>query len=69
MDLLSKWLAPLPLVRAAGLIDGISLITLLCIAMPLKYFADIPIAVTIVGSIHGAIFSFYFLAIIYTCIY
>ena len=65
MDLLNKWLAPLPLVRAAGLIDGLSLITLLCIAMPLKYFADIPFAVTIVGSIHGAIFSFYFLAIIY----
>ena len=65
MGFLNKWLAPLPLVRAAGIIDGISLVTLLCIAMPLKYFADIPMAVTIVGSIHGAIFSFYFLAVLY----
>ena len=65
MDFLNKWLAPLPLVRAAGIIDGISLVVLLCIAMPLKYFADISMAVTIVGSIHGAIFSFYFLAVIY----
>ena len=61
----NKWLAPLPLVRISGILDGISLIVLLGLAMPLKYFADIPNAVTIAGSIHGGIFSFYFLAIIY----
>lgn len=65
MDFINKWLPPLPLVRAAGILDGTSLLVLLCIAMPLKYFADIPLAVTIVGSIHGAIFSFYFISILY----
>ncbi|CAM5612044.1 hypothetical protein BSAF29S_04504 [Bacillus safensis subsp. safensis] len=33
--------------RQAGFIEGMSLLTLLLIAMPLKYFADIPMAVTI----------------------
>ena len=65
MDFVNKWLSPLPLVRVAGIVDGISLIILMGIAMPLKYFANIPDAVTIVGSIHGAIFSFYFLAVLY----
>lgn len=36
--------------------EGISYLVLLFIAMPLKYLADIPIAVTIVGSIHGLLF-------------
>ncbi len=62
---LKKWLAPLPIVRLAGIIDGISLVTLLGVAMPLKYILDIPFAVTIVGSIHGGIFVFYLLAILY----
>jgi len=36
--------------------EGYSYIALLGIAMPLKYLADIPLAVTIVGSIHGFLF-------------
>jgi integral membrane protein len=36
--------------------EGISFLVLLLIAMPLKYFAHIPIAVTIVGSLHGILF-------------
>ena len=39
--------------RIAGILDGISLVVLLFIAMPLKYWMDIPMAVTIAGSIHG----------------
>ncbi|MDR0126987.1 MULTISPECIES: DUF3817 domain-containing protein [Bacillus] len=51
--------------RQAGFIEGMSLLTLLLIAMPLKYFAGIPMAVTIVGSLHGALFVIYMLVLAY----
>jgi len=43
-----------------ALLEGISYIVLLGIAMPLKYFADIPEAVKIVGWMHGVLFMLYF---------
>lgn len=55
---------PIRFLRIMGVLDGLSLITLLGIAMPLKYLADMPIVVTINGSIHGGIFILYFLAIV-----
>lgn len=39
-----------------GKIEGYSYLVLLLIAMPLKRIFDLPIAVTIVGSIHGILF-------------
>lgn len=42
--------------RLFSIIEGISTLLLFGVAMPLKYFADMPIAVTIVGSIHGFLF-------------
>ncbi len=42
--------------RLASILDGISYLILLGIAMPLKYLADLPLAVRIVGSIHGLLF-------------
>jgi integral membrane protein len=42
--------------RKIALIEGISFLLLLFIAMPLKYAAGMPLAVTIVGSIHGGLF-------------
>lgn len=39
-----------------GKLEGYSYLALLFIAMPLKYLADMPLAVRIVGSIHGALF-------------
>ncbi|GMK37311.1 putative membrane protein YdzA [Paenibacillus sp. CCS19] len=44
-------------------LEGLSFLTLLCIAMPLKYMADRPEFVTIVGIIHGFLFALYLLAI------
>lgn len=58
-------LHPVKAVRAAGLLDGTSLLVLLGIAMPLKYWGGLPAAVTIVGSIHGIIVIVYMLAILY----
>ncbi|MFT9846731.1 DUF3817 domain-containing protein [Aneurinibacillus sp. REN35] len=50
---------PIGRLRVIGLVEGISFLLLLGIAMPLKYFADIPIFVTIVGALHGILFVLY----------
>jgi integral membrane protein len=42
--------------RVAGLLEGLSFLVLTGIAMPLKYIADRPGAVEVVGWIHGALF-------------
>lgn len=42
--------------RKIAFIEGVSFIVLLLIAMPLKYFADMPLAVTVVGGLHGFLF-------------
>lgn len=42
--------------RAVALVEGISFIMLLGIAMPLKYFAGMPQAVTLAGWLHGMLF-------------
>ncbi|MCB0776172.1 MAG: DUF3817 domain-containing protein [Chitinophagaceae bacterium] len=45
--------------RKIAIAEGISFIVLLFIAMPLKYFAALPIAVTVAGGIHGLLFIAY----------
>src|SRR5689334_6830342 len=42
--------------RKIALAEGVSFLVLLLIAMPLKYMADYPKAVTIVGGLHGVLF-------------
>lgn len=42
--------------RIAGIAEGISFLTLLFIAMPLKYIFNIPEAVKITGWVHGILF-------------
>jgi integral membrane protein len=41
---------------ALGIIEGTSTLVLFGIAMPLKYMADMPMAVSIAGAIHGMLF-------------
>ena len=36
--------------------EGVSFLVLLFIAMPLKYYGGMPMAVTIVGGLHGLLF-------------
>lgn len=45
--------------RTAGMIEGISFLLLLCIAMPLKYMYGQPEMVRYVGSIHGVLTIIY----------
>jgi integral membrane protein len=59
---------PISILRFTGLLDGISLLLLLAVAMPLKYVWEIPQAVAIMGSIHGGIFVMYGLAILYAAL-
>lgn len=42
--------------RILGFLEGISLIILVFIAVPLKYFAQDPSLVRILGPIHGGLF-------------
>ena len=39
-------------------LEGLTLIALVCVAMPLKYWAGMPQAVSIIGPIHGVAFWF-----------
>lgn len=54
--------------RFIGLLEGSSLVILLFIAMPLKYWFNMPEAVTVIGTIHGYIFLVYMVAIVYAMI-
>lgn len=42
--------------RIIAMTEGISFLVLLGIAMPLKYFANLPVAVKVVGMLHGILF-------------
>lgn len=48
--------------RFIGFWEGVSFLVLLLIAMPLKYFADWPQGVRVVGMAHGVLFLAYLLA-------
>ena len=50
--------------RLVALLEGTSFLVLLFVAMPLKYLAGLPLAVRIVGSVHGLLFLM-FLAALY----
>lgn len=48
--------ADFTVLRWAALFEGSSLLLLLFVTMPLKYFADFPLGVKIIGPIHGILF-------------
>lgn len=47
---------PVSILRLVSLMEGVSFLVLVGIAMPLKYGANMPEAVRIAGSIHGGLF-------------
>jgi integral membrane protein len=51
--------SPVGRVRLAGLIEAMSFLILLLIAMPLKYLAGNPTPVLYVGWVHGVLFLTY----------
>jgi integral membrane protein len=52
------------LLRKVGLIEGISLLVLLFVAMPLKYIWGEPRVVTVIGWVHGALFVLFMLLVL-----
>ncbi|MEQ1828316.1 MAG: DUF3817 domain-containing protein [Pirellula sp.] len=56
--------------RIAGLLEGISFLVLLLIAIPVKYIAGMPLPVSIVGGMHGFLFIAYIaLAVLATVVF
>lgn len=53
MNIDSQFLSRL---RLRSIVEGTSTLLLFGIVMPLKYFAEMPSAVRIVGSLHGLLF-------------
>ena len=54
---------PVGRVRFVGLVEAVSFLVLLGVAMPLKYFAGMPTAVLVVGWAHGVLFMAYIPAV------
>ncbi|MBM3441706.1 MAG: DUF3817 domain-containing protein [Bacteroidetes bacterium] len=55
---------PLSRLRKIGDVEGVTYLLLLGLAMPLKYLAGMPMAVTLVGSLHGGLFTAFMLALL-----
>lgn len=55
---------PLGRLRVVGWWEGWSFLLLLLVAMPLKYFADWPLGVRVLGTAHGGLFLLYLVAAI-----
>ena len=50
--------------RIISIIEGLSYLLLVFIAVPLKYMFDYPLAVKIVGMSHGVLFILFFVALV-----
>lgn len=42
--------------QRAGVFEALTLLALFCVAMPLKYWTNVPQAVSLIGPIHGLAF-------------
>lgn len=51
--------SPIGRLRLVGMLEGVSFLLLLGVAMPLKYLAGHPLPVKIVGWAHGLLFLLY----------
>jgi integral membrane protein len=59
---------PIPFLRLAGLVEAVSFLVLLFVAMPLKYLAGFPVAVKAVGWVHGVLFIVFCAALLVTAV-
>ena len=50
---------PIKIFRFVAIAEAVSFLILLCIAMPLKYYAGFPEAVKFAGMMHGLLFVAY----------
>jgi len=59
---------PIPFLRTIAMAEAVSFLVLIGVAMPLKYFAGLPVAVKGVGWIHGVLFAVFCAALLRTVI-
>lgn len=57
-------MTPLRQLRVVALLEGLSFVVLLFVAMPLKYLAAMPTPVRVAGSIHGLLFLLFVVALL-----
>ena len=57
-----RWSGPVGRLRLAGFAEGTTLLALLGVAVPLKHLAGVPIAVSVLGPVHGLAFVAYVVA-------
>ena len=57
-------ISSIAILRRLGLLEGLSLLILLFIAMPLKYIWGNPAAVKVVGWMHGVLFVLFMLLVL-----
>ena len=48
--------------RVTATVVGVLLVLLFVVAVPLKYFADMPTPVTVLGTAHGWLYALFFLS-------
>ncbi len=54
----------LSILKIVARLEGVSYLLLLCLAMPLKYWANTPQFVQVIGMIHGLLFVGYLMMVI-----
>jgi integral membrane protein len=64
----SLFRTPIGRLRVIAFIEGCSYLLLLGVAMPLKYFFGMPLAVRLAGSIHGGLFVAFCAALLHVLI-
>ena len=55
---------PVTFLRLVALVEGLSFLVLLFVAMPLKYLAGLPAAVKVAGWVHGVLFIVFCVALL-----
>ncbi|KAA8483797.1 integral membrane protein [Arcticibacter tournemirensis] len=60
----NNYIAKLIQLRRTGFCEAVSFVVLLCVAMPLKYYYDYPLAVKYTGWAHGLLFIIYIAAVL-----
>jgi len=50
--------------RIVAFLEGMSFLLLLFVAMPLKHYANMPMAVRVAGSVHGLLFVVFVIALV-----
>jgi integral membrane protein len=52
------------LLRYSAFAEAVTLVALVCVAVPLKYMADFPLLVKLIGPIHGAMFVLFIVIVL-----